>query len=380
MTSVINNKHETVPMEYQYLGNSGLLVSRLSYGTWVNFTETEKENGDELVNKSYELMKAAFVRGCNFFDNAEVYGRGASEIIMGKVVKRFIEEGLCIRSDLVLSTKLYWGKSTAPNASGLSRKHIMEGMDASLERAGLKYYDLVFCHRPERFTPLEETVRAMNDLIVQGKAFYWGTSEWPADMIAQAYEIANRHGWHKPIMEQPQYNLLHRKRVESEYERLYNEMKLGLTIWSPLASGLLTGKYKRLDSESDLPENSRLAQNHTGYLRDGLFDDSRGLNGLEEKNRYVILEKVDKLKPIAEKLECSLSVLAIAWCLKNSNVSTVITGASRVEQVEDNFTAIQVYKKLTDDIMKEIEQIIDNKPDAIWRDFKNPIVFPPTNK
>jgi voltage-dependent potassium channel beta subunit len=371
MTHLVQKNSSDAPtMEYQFLGNSGLLVSRLSFGTWATF-----DDGDE--EKGYQLIRAAFEKGCNFFDCAEVYGAGTAERTLGRVVQRLVKEGLCKRSDLVLSTKLYWGNSVAPNSHGLSRKHIMEAMDESLDRMQLKYVDLVFCHRPDRHTPLEETVRAMSDLVTQGKAFYWGTSEWPADQIIQAYEIAERLHLHKPIMEQPQYNLLHRFRVESEYERLYATMKLGLTVWSPLASGILTGKFKKLDSVEDIPPNTRLTQKGYQFLVDGLFDENRGLNGLEEKDRQVILKKVDALKPIAEKLGCSLAVLAIAWCLKNPNVSTVITGSSRVEQVHENFKAIEIYKKMDDRIMQEIDQVIANKPPQYWRDFRRPFTFPP---
>jgi len=336
-------------MEYRYLGKTGLKVSVISLGAWVTYGHQVKEEEVAL-----ECMKAAFEAGVNFFDNAEVYGAGNAETVMGNVIKKAGWK----RSDLVISTKIFWG-GQGPNDKGLSRKHIIEGMIASLKRLQLDYVDIVFCHRPDQETPIEETVRAMDYVINKGWAFYWGTSEWSAEEIATAVGVANRLGLIAPVVEQPQYSLLHRTRVESEYGRLYKEIGLGTTIWSPLASGLLTGKY----SKDKIPEGSRLAFEKMGWLKDQLLS-GNGMNGLEEKSFDSILEKVDKLKPIAESLGCTVAQLAIAWCVANPNVSTVITGASRKEQVVENLKALEVAKKLTPEVLEKIEQVVQNKPPA----------------
>jgi len=324
-------------MEYRYLGKSGLKVSTLSFGSWVTFgTQVD-------VDKAVELMTMAFDAGVNFFDNAEVYSSGAAEEIMGKVLKKTGWK----QKDLVLSTKIFWG-GEGPNERGLSRKHIIEGLDASLKRMELEYVDLVFAHRPDIHTPIEETVRAFNHVINQGKAFYWGTSEWSAQQIMEAYSIARQEHLIPPLMEQPQYNMFHRERVEVEYHRLYTEIGLGTTIWSPLASGLLTGKYNE-----GIPEDSRA--NVAGYewLR------SRFTNEQAQEQ----ITKVVELGKLAKELGCTTAQLALAWCTLNPNVSTVITGASKPHQVEENMKALEVAEQLTPDVAEKIEQILDNKPE-----------------
>ncbi len=324
-------------MEYRFLGKSGLKVSALSYGSWVTF-------GTQIgVEEAYELMNIAYKAGVNFFDNAEAYSGGESEIIMGKVIKKAGWK----RSDLVLSTKIFWG-GEGPNDRGLSRKHLIEGVDASLERMQLDYVDLLFAHRPDKYTPVEETVRAMNHIIDQGKAFYWGTSMWSAQEIMEAYAVARREHLIPPLMEQPRYNMFHRERVEKEYHRLYREIGLGTTIWSPLASGLLTGKYNE-----GIPEDSRANLEEYEWLR------KRFTSETAQKQ----IEKVKKMMPIAEEVGCSMAQLALAWCLTNPHVSTVITGASKPSQVEENMKALQVVDKLTPDILDRIEEILDNKPE-----------------
>jgi len=330
-------------MEYRYLGATGLQVSALSFGSWVTF-------GPQLdVDLALACMAAARDAGVNFFDNAEVYADGESEVIMGEVLQRAGWK----RSDLVISTKLFWG-GKGPNDRGLSRKHLMEGIDASLARMRLDYVDLLFCHRPDFHTPVEETVRAMTTIIEQGKAFYWGTSEWTADRIREAHAVARRERLIPPVMEQPQYNMLHRERVEVEYARLYETVGLGTTIWSPLASGLLTGKY-----DDGIPDGSRLALPGYRWLR-SMLDGEEG----ERK-----LAAVRGLAPIAEELGCTRAQLAIAWCLKNPRVSTVITGASRPEQVAENMTALEVAAKLNSGVMERIETVLGNRPEPErdWR-------------
>ncbi len=323
-------------MQYRYLGSSGLRVSALSFGAWVTFGQQIGEDA------ALEMMTAAVDAGVNFFDNAEVYAAGAAETMMGNVIKRAGWK----RSDLVLSTKIYWG-GDGPNDRGLSRKHIVEGTHAALERLQTDYVDLVFCHRPDRFTPIEETVRAMNYLIDQGMAFYWGTSEWTAEEIREAYEVARREHLIPPTMEQPQYNMLHRERVEREYARLYPAFKLGLTVWSPLASGLLTGKY-----DDGVPEGTRVSMEGYEFLKQRLESE----RGAQER------ATVKALKPIADELGVSRAQLALAWALKNPNVSTVITGASRAEQVRENMKALDVAEQLTDDVMAKIEEVLGNRP------------------
>ena len=330
-------------MKYRYLGKSGLKVSELSFGSWVTF-------GSQVdVDKAISLMKIAYEAGVNFFDNAEVYSSGQSEEIMGEAIRKIGWK----QEDLVLSTKIFWG-GDSPNVIGLSRKHIIEGMDGSLKRMGLEYVDLVFAHRPDIHTPIEETVRAFNHLIDQGKAFYWGTSEWSAQQIMEAYGVARREHLIPPLMEQPQYNMFHRERVEVEYHHLYNEIGLGTTIWSPLASGLLTGKYN-----AGIPNDSRANLEGYEWLRKRFTDDKA-----QEQ-----VQKVVQLSKIAQELNCTTAQLALAWCLTNPNVSTVITGASKPSQVEENMQALKVVDQLTPDVINTIEKILDNKPE-IPPDFR----------
>lgn len=343
-------------MQYRHLGRSGLKVSAISLGSWTTYGGTSQ---DDLA---YACMTRALELGINFFDNAEAYGNGNSEICMGKIFERWFSQGLCKRSDIVVSTKLFRGMGVAgvggnPNSMGCSRKHLLEGVDASLQRLQLSYVDLLFCHRPDLSTPIEETVRAMNDIINQGKAFYWGTSEWSAADIAQAHAVAAQYNLIGPLMEQPQYNLLHRTRFEQEYAPLYAQYGTGTTVWSPLASGLLTGKY----APGVVPEGSRLSQPANAFLLKA-FQENSGLAGLEIKDSVEVFAKIDKLKPIAEKLGCSLAVLSLAWCLANKNVSTIITGASRPEQIEENVKAVDVIAKLTPEVLAEIDDVIGTKP------------------
>ncbi len=325
-------------MEYRRLGSAGLQVSALSFGSWVTFGKQAD------VDLAYDMMKTAYNAGVNFFDNAEAYEGGESETIMGKVIKKAGWK----RSDLVVSTKIFWG-GEGPNDKGLSRKHILEGTNAALKRLQLDYVDLIFAHRPDVNTPIEETVRAFNHVLNQGKALYWGTSEWSAAQIMEAYAVARREHLIPPQMEQPQYNMFYRKRVESEYAHLYKEIGLGTTIFSPLARGLLTGKYNQ-----GIPEGSRGTLEGYEWLRDW-FTDNEALKAIE---------KIRKLMPIAKDLGGSMTQLALAWTLKNPNVSTTITGASRVEQVKENMKALNFVPKLTPDVMEQIEVILDNKPPA----------------
>lgn len=330
-------------MEYRYLGRSGLQVSALSLGGWVTWGN---QIGEDIA---YDTMVEAYKHGVNFFDSAEVYAEGRSEIAMGKAIKRAGWK----RSDLVLSTKLFWG-GEGVNDKGLSRKHIIEGLNASLARLQLDYVDLLFCHRPDKRTPIEETVRAMNHVIHQGKVFYWGTSEWSAQQIMEAHLIARREHLIPPLMEQVEYNMFARERFEKEYERLYSEFGLGTTIFSPLSSGLLTGKYN-----NGMPEGTRATLPGYEWLREDF----------EKPETAQKIEKVKQLAPIAQELDCTLSQLALAWCLKNLNVSTVITGASKVSQVTENMQALDVLSELTVEMMDRIEQILQNKPKLVG-DFR----------
>jgi len=318
-------------MNYRRLGRSGLRVSELSFGSWVTY-------GNQLGNDlARECMAAAFDAGVNFFDNAEVYAKGASETIMGAVLKKMGWR----RSSYIISTKFFWGLHDGPNEkSTLNRKYLMQAIDGSLARLGLDYVDLVYCHRPDPETPLEETVQAMSDMIAAGKANYWGTSEWSAAEIAAAWHIADRHHWHKPVTEQPQYNLLHRDRVEREYARLYADLGIGTTVWSPLASGLLTGKYNE-----GIPADSRGTLKGYEWLAERLTEPAR-------------IAKVKRLMPIAQELGCTLAQMSLAWCLKNPHVSTVITGASRPAQVRENMQALGVVGKLEPEIMARIDSIV----------------------
>ena len=323
-------------MNYRRLGRSGLQISELSLGSWVTY-------GNQVDRRAArESLAAARDAGVNFFDNAEVYAGGKAEEIMGQALKELAWP----RVSYVVSTKFYWGLSEAPNQyHTLNRKYLHNAIDASLARLQLDYVDLVFCHRADPNTPIEETVWAMSDMITRGKALYWGTSEWSADEIRAAYEIAERHHLHKPVMEQPQYNLFCRKRVEEEYARLYEDIGLGLTTWSPLASGLLTGKYR-----SGVPEGSRAQLQGYDWLRTQLTD--------TDKN-----QRVAQLQTVAQELGCSIGQLAIAWVLTNPNVSTVITGASRVEQIAENMKAAEVAEHITPDIQEAIEEIIGDAAD-----------------
>jgi voltage-dependent potassium channel beta subunit len=316
-------------MEHRRLGRSGLNVSVLSFGSWVSF-------GPQLdVGRARDCIDAAHEAGVNFFDNAEAYAGGESERIMGQAIQQL---GWA-RESFVVSTKVYWGLTEGVNTRNtLNRKYLLHSIDGCLERFGLDFVDLLFCHRPDPNTPIEETVWAMSDIIDRGQALYWGTSEWSADEIRAAWEIADRHHLRKPVMEQPQYNILERRRVEREYARLYEDIGLGLTTWSPLASGLLSGKY--IDG---IPEGSRATLPGYEWLKEMLTDETRNA-------------KVKALAGIAEELDCTLSQLALAWCAKNPHVSTVITGASRVEQVHENMGALDVLPKLTDDVMARIKQ------------------------
>lgn len=322
-------------MNYRRLGRSGLLVSELSLGSWVTF------HNQVDVNAAIDCMSAAYDVGVNFFDNAEVYASGKSEEVMGSALKKLGWR----RSSYVISTKFFWGLYEGANEKNtLNRKRLMEAMDGSLKRFDMEYIDLIFCHRADPHTPIEETVWAMHNIIEQGKAFYWGTSEWPAADIVAAIEIAERHHLHKPVMEQPQYNMLVRDRFEKEYARLFKDYGYGSTIWSPLASGLLTGKYN-----NGIPADSRGALEGFDWLLPRLTN----ADGIA---------KVKALQVIADDLECSLAQLALAWCLKNPNVSTVITGASRVSQVHENMKALDTVAKLGPDTMANIESILQNKP------------------
>ena len=320
-------------MLYRPLSRSGLRVSALSLGSWVTY------HNQVDVKSAVEMMAAAYDAGVNFFDNAEVYAAGRSEEVMGQALKQLRWP----RLNYIVSTKFFWGldrEGLAINRKDtLNRKYLMQAIDGSLQRFGLDHVDLVYCHRPDPHTPIEETARAMNDMIVQGKALYWGTSEWSAADIRAAWEICDRHGWHKPLMEQPEYNLFRRQRVEQEYARLYQDTGLGLTTWSPLASGLLTGKYRQ-----GIPEGSRGALPNMAWMQDKLTDAARNA-------------AVAQLQPVAQELGCSLAQLAIAWAARHPRVSTVITGASRVSQLTDNLGALEVLPKLTPALVERIEAL-----------------------
>jgi voltage-dependent potassium channel beta subunit len=319
-------------MEYRRLGNSGVKVSVLGFGSWVTF-DTQLDN-----DLALDCMQAAHDAGCNFFDNAEAYAGGRSEAIMGAALSKLGWP----RWSYVVTTKLYWGiHGDDPNMRyTLNRKYLMQGIDASLERFGLDFVDVVYCHRSDPDTPILETVWAMSDMVTAGKALYWGTSEWSADEIRQAIDLADRHHLHAPVTEQSQYNLLERHKVEREYARLYAETGYGNTIWSPLASGLLTGKYR-----DGIPEGSRAALSGYEWLADQLGDAGA-------------IAKVEKLRPIADRLGCSMAQLALAWSTKHPMVSSVITGASRASQVVENFETLDVIPLLTDDVKAEMEHAV----------------------
>jgi voltage-dependent potassium channel beta subunit len=328
-------------MEYRRLGTSGLKVSALSLGSWVTF-------GKQLdMSDAKTLLKTAYDAGINFFDNAEVYEAGESEKIMGDAI-----EGLGLpRDTFAVSSKVFWGGDKQMQL-GLSAKHVRDACDAALKRLKVDYLDLFFCHRPDIDTPIEETVRVMHNLIQQGKVIYWGTSEWSAQQITEAHAVARAHNLTPPTMEQPQYNLFHRDKVEAEFAPLYKNFGLGTTIWSPLASGMLTGKYN-----DGIPGDSRLALSGYEWLRD-LWTNEDG----QQK-----LEKVRQLTALAKDIGISITHLSLAWCLKNPNVSTVILGASRLVQLEDNLKSLDAIEKLTPKVMKSIETIVANKPAAAER-------------
>jgi voltage-dependent potassium channel beta subunit len=321
-------------MKYRHLGRTGIQVSELSFGSWVTFSNQAD------VSAAANMMAAAYDAGVNFFDNAEVYAGGKSETVMGAALKQLKWR----RGSYLISTKLYWGLHDGVNEKNtLNRKRLIEGINGSLERLQLEYVDLIYCHRPDPTTPIEETVWAMHNIIEWGKAMYWGTSEWAASEIIEAIQIAERHHLHKPVVEQPQYNLFEQGRMQGDYVRFYDEYGYGSTIWSPLASGLLTGKYN-----NGIPSGSRGALKGYEWLQGQLKDQAR-------------IEKVKALEPIAKELGCTLSQLALAWCLKNPFVSTVITGASRVEQVHENMQAADVVHKITPEVLAGIDGIFGIK-------------------
>jgi len=319
-------------MKYRHLGKAGIQVSELSFGSWVTF---HTQSG---VDSTVEMMAAAHDVGVNFFDNAENYAAGKSEEIMGAALQKLGWR----RGSYLVSTKLFWGLHARPNEQNtLNRKYLIEGIDGSLKRMDLDYVDLLFCHRADPTTPIEETVWAMHNIIERGKALYWGTSEWEAADILNAIEIAERHHLHKPVVEQPVYNLFQRHRFGPDYERLYRDIGYGSTTWSPLASGLLTGKYN-----DGIPSDSRGALEGYDWLRNELTDKER-------------LAKVAMLAPIAEQMGATLAQFSLAWCLQNPFVSTVMTGASRVEQLHENMKALQFVDSFTPEVLTEIDRIFD---------------------
>lgn len=324
-------------MEYRRLGKSGLQLSVLSFGSWVSFKNQIQDNIAD------ELMGIAYDNGINFFDNSEAYANGESEKMMGRVLKKKNWD----RSSFTVSSKVFFGihgKENKPNQKGLSRKHVMEACDAALQRLQVDYLDLYFCHRPDRNTPVGETVWAMNTLIQQGKVLYWGTSEWSGVEIMEAHRVAQEFKLIGPTMEQPQYNLFERYKVEKEFLPVYDFVGLGTTIWSPLASGLLTGKYN-----NGIPKNSRLALEDMAWLKDRLMTDDK-------------IKKIKELTDLAKELGVSIASLSIGWCIKNPHVTTAILGATKKEQLEDNLRSIEVMEKLTPDILEKIENIMQTKP------------------
>jgi voltage-dependent potassium channel beta subunit len=320
-------------MLYRRLGRTGLQVSAISLGSWVTY-HNQVDQGSAV-----EMMAAAFDAGVNFFDNAEVYAGGESEVVMGQALKTLGWP----RLNYLVSTKFFWGLDRAGLAINrkdtLNRKYLMQAMDGSLQRFGLDHIDLIYCHRPDPLTPIDETVRAMSDLITQGKALYWGTSEWSAADIRAAWDIADRNGWHRPVVEQPQYHLFHRHRVEQDYASLYDDIGLGLTTWSPLASGLLTGKYA-----AGVPADSRGALEGMGFLRDGLVHPARNA-------------AVAQLASIAAELGASVAQLALAWALRNPRVSSVITGASKLSQLQANLGALALLDQFTPELLARVDAL-----------------------
>jgi voltage-dependent potassium channel beta subunit len=324
-------------MEYRNLGKSGLQLSVLSFGSWISFS---KQINDKVAD---ELMGIAYDSGINFFDNAEVYALGESEKMMGRILKKKKWD----RTSYVLSSKAYFGwrgTENKPNQTGNSRKHLTEACHEALQRMQVDYLDLFYCHRPDKKTPILETVQTMNTLIQQGKILYWGTSEWSGVEIMEAHRCAEKYHLIAPTMEQPQYNLFERNKVEVEYSEIYKNVGLGTTIWSPLASGLLTGKYN-----DGIPKNSRLGLEGFEWLRDRVLQDES-------------LKKVKKLNDLANKMGVSLATLSIAWCIKNPNVTTAILGATKKVQLLENLKAIEVLPLMTADVMEKIEKIVNNKP------------------
>ena len=324
-------------MEYRRLGKSGLQLSVLSFGSWLSF---KKQINDKTAD---ELMGIAYDNGINFFDNSEAYAGGESEKMMGRVLKGKNWD----RSSYTVSSKVFfglYGKENKPNQKGLSRKHVMEACNDALKRLQVEYVDMYFCHRADIETPVEETVLAMNTLIQQGKIFYWGTSEWSGVEVMEAHRVAKEYGLIGPTVEQPQYNLFERKKVEREFQYIYDFVGLGTTIWSPLASGLLTGKYNE-----GIPKDSRLALTEMGWLKDRLIADDK-------------IKKVKKLSDFAAKLGVSTAALSIAWCIKNPHVTTAILGATKKQQLLDNLKAVEVVDKLTPEVLEKIEKIMQTKP------------------
>ena len=311
-------------MEYRNLGNSGLKVSELSFGSWVTFVNQLNEK------KAMDCMSLAYERGVNFFDNAEVYASGQSEVLMGNILKKLKWD----RDTYIVSSKAFWG-GDLPTQNGLSKKHLNDACNAALKRLQVDYLDLFFCHRPDPETPIVETVYAMNDLLQQGKIMYWGTSEWSAQEIKEAFSCSEKYNLRGPTMEQPQYNILHRDKFENEYKEIFQKYKIGTTIWSPLASGVLTGKYN-----DGIPDNTRFKVKGYEWLADSM--DSIDFN------------KVKKIKTMSVKLGIKPSQLAILWCLKNKNVSTVILGASKISQLKENLNSINYYDLLTSEVLSEI--------------------------
>ncbi|EEY14173.1 hypothetical protein D7B24_004387 [Verticillium nonalfalfae] len=346
------SKPDDLPaMEYRFLGRSGLQVSAISLGGWLTYGGHVDKEG------TFKCMKAAYDCGVNFFDTAEGYAEGESEKVMGEAIKKYGWK----RNDLVISTKIYWGGAFGDNVvnnKGLSRKHIIEGLDASLARLDLPYVDLVYAHRPDRHTPMEETVRAFNHVINEGKALYWGTSEWSADEIAQAWRYADKLNLIGPVMEQPAYNALDRKKVELDFVHLYREVGLGLTVFSPMRQGILSGKYK-----NGIPDDSRFAQKDVGFIGDYWKKENA------KAEFQALVDKANGLAPIAERLGIKQSTLALAWVLKNPNVSSAIIGASGAEQVYENIRAISAQEKLTPEVLEEMEKVLQNKPAAITPRF-----------
>lgn len=323
-------------MEYKNLGKSGLKVSRLSFGSWLTFG---KQIGDTTAE---DLMAYAYEHGVNFFDNAEIYSRGQSETVMGEILNKFDWS----RDSYLVSSKLFFGTGGDlwPTQKGLNRKHLVEGTEAAMKRLQVDYLDLLFCHRPDKETPIEETVWTMHNLIQQGKILYWGTSEWSAQEIMEAHMVAREHHLIGPVVEQPQYNMLVRDKVEVEYSQIYKNVGLGTTIWSPLASGVLSGKYN-----DSFPEDTRLSIEGLDWLKDRTLSE-------------IAVQKTRTLTALAKEIGMSMPQLAISWCLKNENVSTAILGASKVSQLEETLKSVELYTKLDAEIMEKIEGILENKP------------------